>query len=147
MNEHYKKALVAAAIAALAASEIEATEEEVITILDNDVDATGTFEEDLEDLIEACELRAEEEEDDEFDYENEVDSEPQEQCPLERMANCKDHVEKNIDEIVGSLKIGYNFIPGIGAGWCRNEEDLEKMRDFVRGALTAATMMGCCMKG
>lgn len=47
-----------------------------------------------------------------------------------------------IEEIVGTLKVGFNFVPGIGMGYCSNEEDLAKMKDFVRGGLAAQKIVG-----
>ncbi len=131
MNKHYIQALVLAAVAALAANEIEATEEDVRSIIDEDV-LTGNFDDDLRCLVTACEAQSWD--DDENDEES--------GGPLACVAQKKESVEQDIDAVVSSLKIGYNFIPGIGAGWCRNEEDLEKMRDFVRGALTVQAMGG-----
>ncbi len=49
---------------------------------------------------------------------------------------------QSIDEIVNSLKIGFNFVPGIGVGYCRNEEDLERMKDFVRGGMAVQELIG-----
>lgn len=43
--------------------------------------------------------------------------------------------EENIEEVVGNLHIGFNYVPGIGVGFCRDEEDLARMKDFVRGGL------------
>lgn len=43
--------------------------------------------------------------------------------------------EENIEEVVGNIHIGFNYIPGIGVGFCRDEEDLARMKDFVRGGL------------
>lgn len=55
----------------------------------------------------------------------------------EEFLGNKETIEAKIEKTVSSLKIGFNFIPGIGAGWCSNEADLEKMRDFVRGAMSS----------
>ena len=132
MNEHYKKALILAAVTALAAQDIQATEDEVKEVLNED-NLTGNFQDDLDILISQCEDISWEDPEDEDDA-----------CggPLSCVVQQKENVEENIDKIVDSLKIGYNFIPGIGAGWCRNEDDLEKMKDFVRGALTVTAMRG-----
>lgn len=48
---------------------------------------------------------------------------------------------QDIDEIVNNLKIGFNFVPGIGVGYCRNEEDLNRMRDFVRGGMAVQELV------
>lgn len=47
---------------------------------------------------------------------------------------------KSIDEIVDSLKVGFNYVPGIGVGFCSDEKDLEAMKNFVRGGMTAQAM-------
>lgn len=136
MNKHYINALVLAAVAALADKQIEASEDDVKTFIDDD-NLTGNFDDDLRCLVTACEAQSWDDEE-----------EPEDNSPLACMTQQKEAVEQDIDKVVSSLKIGYNFIPGIGAGWCRNEEDLEKMRDFVRGALTVQAMGGasfpCC---
>ena len=49
--------------------------------------------------------------------------------------------EMNIEEIVDNLHVGFNFVPGVGAGYCSDELDLMKMKEFVRGALVAMEMM------
>lgn len=131
MNKHYIQALVLAAVAALAAKEIEATEDDVKAFVDEDI-LTGNFDDDLQCLVTDCEAQSWDDEDDDEESGG----------PLACVAQKKEAVEQDIDAVVSSLKVGYNFIPGIGAGWCRNEEDLEKMRDFVRGALTVQAM-GC----
>lgn len=133
MNKHYIQALVLAAVAALAAKEIEASEDDVKAFVDEDI-LTGNFDDDLRCLVTACEAQSWDD-----------DDEPEEDdSPLACVTQQKEAVEQDIDKVVSSLKIGYNFIPGIGAGWCRNEEDLEKMRDFVRGALTVRAMECSC---
>lgn len=43
--------------------------------------------------------------------------------------------EETIEEVVENLHIGFNYVPGIGVGYCRDEEDLARMKDFVRGGL------------
>lgn len=144
MNKHYLAALCAAAIAWLAADGVEAEESEVNAVIEHEKDSlTGNWDDDLKAMYQAC-CRCIVEDDDQPEEEEE-----EEATPLEVVQKEKTRVEDKIDEIVATLKIGYNFIPGIGAGWCRNEEDLEKMRDFVRGALTAKAMMSpspcdCC---
>lgn len=135
MNKHYMQALILAAIAALAAKEIEASEDEVKDVLENDVNATGIFEDDLAALVAQCE---------DISWDDEDDDDAVCDGPLSGVVACKENVEENIDKIINGLKIGYNFIPGIGAGWCRNEDDLEKMKDFVRGALTVQAMSCPC---
>ena len=48
---------------------------------------------------------------------------------------------QNIEDIVNNIKIGFNFIPGIGVGFCSNEKDLEAMKNFVRGGMTVQKMI------
>jgi len=54
----------------------------------------------------------------------------------------EDEVPVNIEEMIDNLKVGPCYIPGIGAGFSSNEEDLEKLKQFLRGAMTMAKMMG-----
>lgn len=48
---------------------------------------------------------------------------------------------QNIEDVVNNIKIGFNFIPGIGVGFCSNEKDLEAMKNFVRGGMTVQKMI------
>lgn len=48
---------------------------------------------------------------------------------------------QNIEDIVNNIKIGFNFIPGIGVGFCSNEKDLETMKNFVRGGMAVQKMI------
>lgn len=48
---------------------------------------------------------------------------------------------QNIEDIVNNIKIGFNFIPGIGIGFCSNEKDLEAMKNFVRGGMAVQKMI------
>lgn len=48
---------------------------------------------------------------------------------------------QNIEDVVNNLKIGFNFIPGIGVGFCSNEKDLEAMKNFVRGGMAVQKMI------
>lgn len=54
----------------------------------------------------------------------------------------EDDPTQDIDEIVNNLKIGFNYVPGIGVGYCSNQEDLEAMKNFVRGGMTIRNMVG-----
>ena len=45
--------------------------------------------------------------------------------------------EMDIETIVNSLHVGYNEVPGVGAGYCNDEKDLQNMKMFVAGALAA----------
>lgn len=86
---------------------------------------TGNFDEDLRYLKEVW--RGEEE-----DFQPVEEDEP---------VNEIQSITQDIDEIVNSLKIGFNFVPGIGVGYCRNEEDLNRMRDFVRGGMAVQELV------
>ena len=48
---------------------------------------------------------------------------------------------QNIEDVVNNIKIGFNFIPGIGVGFCSNEKDLEAMKNFVRGGIAVQKMV------
>lgn len=48
---------------------------------------------------------------------------------------------QNIEDVVNNIKIGFNFIPGIGVGFCSNEKDLEAMKNFVRGGMVVQKMI------
>lgn len=130
MNKHYKKALIEATIQKLRDADIQATEAEISEVADT-IDITGNWDADTDTLLHECISLAEDAED---------ENEESLFGPLDCVAEEKKAVEARIDEVVGSLKIGYNFIPGIGAGWCSSEEDLGNLRDFVRGALVAQAM-------
>lgn len=54
----------------------------------------------------------------------------------------EDDPTQSIDEIVNSLKIGFNYVPGIGVGYCSDEKDLEAMKNFVRGGMTVQKLFG-----
>ena len=49
---------------------------------------------------------------------------------------------QNIEDVVDSLKVGFNYVPGIGVGYCSDEKDLEAMKNFVRGGMTVRAMFG-----
>lgn len=49
---------------------------------------------------------------------------------------------QDIDRIVNNLKVGFNFVPGIGVGYCSNQEELEAMKNFVRGGIAIRNMFG-----
>lgn len=48
---------------------------------------------------------------------------------------------QSIEDVVNNIKIGFNFIPGIGVGFCSNEKDLEAMKNFVRGGMAIQKMI------
>lgn len=48
---------------------------------------------------------------------------------------------QSIEDVVNNIKIGFNFIPGIGVGFCSNEKDLEAMKNFVRGGMAVQKMI------
>lgn len=134
MNEHYTKAVTETVHETLRVNGVDATLEEVKDVV-KDNDLTGNFIEDISKIYDLCLDEVEEDED-------EREDEDEEKNAIDRIAETKKTVEEKIDAVIASLKVGYNFVPGIGGGWCRDEADLEKMRDFVRGALTIAAMNG-----
>lgn len=48
--------------------------------------------------------------------------------------------EKDIEDVVNGLHVGFNYVPGIGYGYCSNEQDLQRMKDFVRGGMAVNQM-------
>lgn len=49
---------------------------------------------------------------------------------------------EEIEEIVNKLEVGFNLVPGIGVGYCSDEVDLARLKNFVRGALAIQKMTG-----
>lgn len=88
---------------------------------DNDLDA------DVEDLFDIVVEYLEQ-----LEEENQEDSYQEEDREMDLQMQMD-----NIDNIVNSLHVGYNFVEGVGAGYASNEEDLNKMKEFVRGFLMA----------
>ena len=126
MNKHYIQALMLAAVAALAAKEIEATEDDVKTFIDED-SLSGNFNDDLDSIVAECESC--------------IVSEDEDKTEPEDITKLKESVEQYIEKTANSLKIGFNFIPGVGIGYCSNETDLENMRNYVRGVLSTQAML------
>jgi len=131
MNKHYREALLEATIENLKSeySFEDVNRETLEQLLDKDYDLSERvgenywgkdFEEDVESLTEMYFEKADEE----------TPSEEKEKSPEEEM-----------EEKLQELHIGFNFIPGIGFGYCRDEEDLAKMREFVRGGIAVSHMM------
>ena len=84
-----------------------------------EADLNGNFDEDLEYLKEVWE---------------------KEGPVLEETDEPEDETQ-NIEDVVNNIKIGFNFIPGIGVGFCSNEKDLEAMKNFVRGGMAIQKMI------
>lgn len=84
-----------------------------------EADLNGNFDEDLEYLKEVWE----------------------EEGPVLEEKDEPEDETQNIEDIVNNLKIGFNFIPGIGVGFCSNEKDLEAMKNFVRGGMAIQKMI------
>ena len=84
-----------------------------------EADLNGNFEEDLEHLKEVWE----------------------EEGPVLEKKDKPEDETQNIEDIVNNIKIGFNFIPGIGVGFCSNEKDLEAMKNFVRGGMAIQKMI------
>lgn len=81
-------------------------------------DLTGNFDEDLEYLIHLIGM-----------WEGDAEGETE---VLDEKS-----VEEEIEEEIAKLHVGFNVVDGIGAGYVRDEEDLENFKLFVRGALMA----------
>ena len=84
-----------------------------------EADLNGNFDEDLEYLKEVWE----------------------EEGPVLEEKDKPEDETQNIEDVVNNIKIGFNFIPGIGVGFCSNEKDLEAMKNFVRGGMTIQKMI------
>lgn len=124
MNKTYKNAIAEEASLRLQEMDYpDATKEEMLDLIDFLDRPWGHFEEDVEYLKKYWieEIACEEEED--------LNEDPME-SPVE-----------DIETIVNNLKVGANFIPGFGVGYCRDEEDLAKMKEFIRGSLSIWNMM------
>ena len=46
-----------------------------------------------------------------------------------------DLTEESMQDILDNLHVGYNVVPGLGAGYASDEEDLKNLKVFVAGAL------------
>ena len=84
-----------------------------------EADLNGNFDEDLEYLKEVWE----------------------EEGPVLEEKDKPEDETQNIEDVVNNIKIGFNFIPGIGVGFCSNEKDLEAMKNFVRGGMAIQKMI------
>ena len=84
-----------------------------------EADLNGNFDEDLEHLKEVWE----------------------EEGPVLEETDEPEDETQNIEDVVNNIKIGFNFIPGIGVGFCSNEKDLEAMKNFVRGGMAIQKMI------
>lgn len=135
MFKLYLNALVKATAQRLQLIDINVTDEEVAEVLDKKVETSGNWDKDLETLYQTCLRFAEDISEDNV---NDVSAEASPEAP---QGEEKDPTQ-TIDDIVASLKVGYNIIPGIGPAYCSNEEDLKEMRTFLRGTLTALAMQG-----
>lgn len=61
-----------------------------------------------------------------------IESEEQEEDQVDE--NDAPSVE-SMKEILDNLHVGFNMVPGLGAGYAADEEDLKALRVFVAGAL------------
>lgn len=120
MNKNYIKSLINEMFDRniLNSEDDRAEMKELIAQLDSDL--TGNFDDDVEYLTEA--------------WNDSVVEEEEEVSP-----------EEEIQDMVDNLHIGFNFIPGLGFGYCKDEEDLAKMKEFVRGGMTVVSIMGAMM--
>lgn len=137
MDKHYKEALVNAAVEKLREEQDTDVLKEDVAVIVESCPLLGDWNKDLNTLINACAEQLSEVDDEDEEPENLPCA-----SPLACIAERKEKVETKIEEILATLKIGHNFIPGIGVGYCKDEKDLEEMRTFVRGALTVQAM-GC----
>ena len=66
------------------------------------------------------------------DYIDYIESEEQSEDPVD-----EDDVPsaEDMKEILDNLHAGFNMVPGLGAGFAADEEDLKALRVFVAGAL------------
>lgn len=114
MNKNYKKAIINEMFDrnVLKSEEDRAEAKEMLEGMDIAGDLADNFEEDVELAIEAWESNEEEE-------------------------TAPKTVEEEVEEIVSSLKVGYNLIPGLGVACASDEKDLENLKNYLRGCLTA----------
>jgi hypothetical protein len=130
MNKHYQKAIVAEALNQLHENGHEdVTFGEVWDLCKREYasseaagdadDNWGNFEDDVEFLV------------DTWEEENVI-------LPEEKEDKSQ---EEALEEELAKLHVGFNFVPGIGFGYCRDEEDLDRMKDFVRGGMAISQMM------
>ena len=115
MNKHYQKALVEAVKEEL---NINISDEEIIEVIEN-------YEYDLKEL----------------DFEEAVQSLWETIMEEYAEEDEEETPEEQINSIVDNLHVGFNFVPGVGFGYCSDEADLERMKDFVRGGVAVQTMM------
>ena len=122
MNKHYEEAIKAAAVEQLKEQGYELESSDLDYLIDTEgcEEDWGTFEDDVKFLIDAYK----------DDHADDYD---------EPAVPSKEEI---IEEICNGLKVGLNVIPLFGFGFAKDEEDLAKMREFVRGALTMASVLG-----
>lgn len=121
MNKHYKEALIEATVEHLQENcgEENIDRELLNNIVDTwEEDNESTFDEDIDSLTQ--------------EYLEQCDDEP---------AAPEKTPEETIEEAIEKLHVGFNFVPGIGVGYCKDEEDLTKMKEFIRGGMSVAAMM------
>ena len=118
MNKHYKKALIEATVENLENHGIENPSRETLTTIVEDPEkwdeVSGddySFEGDIECLTDL--------------YLRETTPSPEEQ----------------VEEILNKLHVGMNFVPGIGFGYCKDEDDLESMKEWLKDRILAAILL------
>ena len=111
MNKHYKEALIEAAADMLKEQE-------------------GIENVDKERLGNLMELPVWEETDEDASFKGDV-----EMLVDMYLEGSQKSIEESIEEVCSKLHVGFNFVEGIGVGYCKDEEDLEAMRNFVRGGM------------
>lgn len=114
MNKNYKKAIINEMFDrnVLNSEADREKAKEQLDILEQNEELTGIFDEDVSTAIEAWkEVKQEEER------------------------------ENNLESLLEQLHVGYNFVPGLGFGYVRDEEDLEHLKRFIRGQVAMGQIL------
>lgn len=137
MNKHYQKAIVAEALNRLREHREDLTFNEIWDLCKREYDSSVAageaeewmqdFEGDVQFLVAAWE-------------EENLFEEEEEEAPEGVLEEGKTP-EQELEEVLSKLHVGFNFVPGIGMGYCRDEEDLSRMKDFIRGGMAISQMM------
>lgn len=60
---------------------------------------------------------------------------------IEAWNDDQEEEEPTLEEIIGNLHVGLNFIPGLGVAYAADEEDLTKMKKYLQGWLVISTAL------
>lgn len=139
MDKHYRKALIEATMDALRHDEhIENPDRVRLERLNDNYDwPYEDFYDQIEDLKAMYLMSLEQEENEATEEDDEIYSE----------SDHPDTPEESIEKVVESLHVGFNFVPGIGVGYCKDQEDLDKMKEFVRGGLAVQELVKAFYEG